>query len=122
MVAPKVVVQKKREERNYAPPLPNTNVRLTNGRRLEQELHRYLSLGACFKEIVHAVARIERVGAVRSRPDHGLLPSHPGRVVRGRVHMRASPAPEPHELEAGFVLACQSVPVSEEVAMEFDES
>jgi len=29
---------------------------------------------------------------------------------------------EAHELAAGFVLACQSVPLTEELALEFDES
>ena len=44
------------------------------------------------------------------------------RVVNGRVQMRDSAALEPHELAAGFVLACQSVPLTEELALEFDES
>jgi ring-1,2-phenylacetyl-CoA epoxidase subunit PaaE len=44
------------------------------------------------------------------------------RVVNGRVQMRDSSALEPHELSAGFVLACQSVPLTEELALEFDES
>jgi ring-1,2-phenylacetyl-CoA epoxidase subunit PaaE len=44
------------------------------------------------------------------------------RVVSGRVQMRDSSALEPHELAAGFVLACQSVPLSDEVALEFEES
>jgi ring-1,2-phenylacetyl-CoA epoxidase subunit PaaE len=44
------------------------------------------------------------------------------RVVSGRVRMRDSTALEPHELAAGFVLACQSVPLSDEVALEFEES
>lgn len=43
------------------------------------------------------------------------------RVVSGRVHMRNSSALEPDELAAGFVLACQSVPLTEELALEFDE-
>lgn len=44
------------------------------------------------------------------------------RVVSGRVDMRDSAALEPHELAAGFVLACQSVPLSEELSLEFEAS
>lgn len=52
----------------------------------------------------------------------GVCATCRGRVIRGQVHMRDSSALEAHELAAGFVLACQSVPASAEVALEFDES
>lgn len=52
----------------------------------------------------------------------GVCATCRGRMVRGQVQMRDSSALEPHELAAGFVLACQSVPMSEDVALEFDVS
>ncbi|MFG2293268.1 2Fe-2S iron-sulfur cluster-binding protein [Streptomyces sp. NPDC048603] len=41
-------------------------------------------------------------------------------VVRGEVRMDRNYALEEHETEAGFVLACQSHPESEEVEIDFD--
>ena len=52
----------------------------------------------------------------------GVCATCRSRVVRGQVQMRDSSALEPQELAAGFVLACQSVPLSEDVALEFDEA
>jgi ring-1,2-phenylacetyl-CoA epoxidase subunit PaaE len=43
-------------------------------------------------------------------------------VTRGRVQMRDSSALEQHEVAAGFVLACQSIPLTDDVALEFDEA
>jgi ring-1,2-phenylacetyl-CoA epoxidase subunit PaaE len=42
------------------------------------------------------------------------------RLVTGEVAMDRNYALEPDELAAGFVLACQSVPVSDEVELDFD--
>ena len=42
------------------------------------------------------------------------------RVVSGEVSMERNYALDPDETDAGFVLACQSVPVSEEVVLDFD--
>ncbi|MFD9736052.1 1,2-phenylacetyl-CoA epoxidase subunit PaaE [Umezawaea sp. NPDC059074] len=41
-------------------------------------------------------------------------------VVKGEVDMRRNYALEPREVEAGFVLTCQSTPVSAEVTVDFD--
>jgi ring-1,2-phenylacetyl-CoA epoxidase subunit PaaE len=42
------------------------------------------------------------------------------KVVRGEVAMRRNFALEPSEVDAGFVLTCQSLPVSERVTVDFD--
>ena len=42
------------------------------------------------------------------------------RLVSGEVSMERNYALDPEETEAGFVLACQSVPVSEDVELDFD--
>ncbi len=42
------------------------------------------------------------------------------RVTDGEVEMRRNYALEPKEVEAGYVLTCQSVPVSEAVTVDFD--
>lgn len=42
------------------------------------------------------------------------------RLLTGEVHMDRNYALEPDELEAGYVLACQSHPVTPEVAVDFD--
>jgi ring-1,2-phenylacetyl-CoA epoxidase subunit PaaE len=43
------------------------------------------------------------------------------KLVTGEVAMDRNYALEPDELEAGFVLACQSSPVSDEVVLDFDQ-
>ena len=42
------------------------------------------------------------------------------RVVEGEVDLVRNYALEPHEVAAGFVLTCQSYPVSDEVSVDFD--
>ena len=42
------------------------------------------------------------------------------RVVDGKVDMRRNYALEPADVDAGFVLTCQSYPVSDEVTVDFD--
>jgi ring-1,2-phenylacetyl-CoA epoxidase subunit PaaE len=42
------------------------------------------------------------------------------RVVEGEVDMVRNYALERHEVEAGFVLTCQSYPVTDEVSVDFD--
>jgi ring-1,2-phenylacetyl-CoA epoxidase subunit PaaE len=42
------------------------------------------------------------------------------RVVRGEVQMHDSSALEPYEVTAGFVLACQTIPLSESIELVFD--
>jgi ring-1,2-phenylacetyl-CoA epoxidase subunit PaaE len=66
-------------------------------------------------------------GAQRSRPDlpfackGGVCGTCRGRVLEGEVAMRRNFALEPAELAAGFVLTCQSTPVSEKVIVTFDD-
>ena len=66
-------------------------------------------------------------GAQRSRPDlpfackGGVCGTCRARVVEGEVTMRRNFALEQAELEAGFVLTCQSTPVSEKVIVTFDD-
>ncbi|NMO56652.1 phenylacetate-CoA oxygenase/reductase subunit PaaK [Actinoplanes sp. TBRC 11911] len=66
-------------------------------------------------------------GAQRSRPDlpfackGGVCGTCRARVVEGEVSMRRNFALEPGELAKGFVLTCQSTPVSEKVTVTYDE-
>lgn len=52
----------------------------------------------------------------------GICGTCRGRLVRGEVRMLDNMALDDAELAAGFVLACQSLPLTEEIALEFDES
>jgi ring-1,2-phenylacetyl-CoA epoxidase subunit PaaE len=66
-------------------------------------------------------------GAQRSRPDlpfackGGVCGTCRGRVLEGEVTMRRNFALEPGELAAGFVLTCQSTPVTPKVVVTFDD-
>jgi ring-1,2-phenylacetyl-CoA epoxidase subunit PaaE len=66
-------------------------------------------------------------GAQRSRPDlpfackGGVCGTCRARLVVGEVSMRRNFALEPAEVAAGFVLTCQSVPVTDKVVVSFDE-
>ena len=66
-------------------------------------------------------------GAQRSRPDlpfackGGVCGTCRARLVDGEVTMRRNFALEPAELAAGFVLTCQSVPVTEKVVVDYDD-
>jgi len=42
------------------------------------------------------------------------------RVTEGEVHMRRNYALEAAEVEAGYVLTCQSLPVSDHLTVDFD--
>jgi ring-1,2-phenylacetyl-CoA epoxidase subunit PaaE len=65
-------------------------------------------------------------GAQRSRPDlpfackGGVCGTCRAKIVDGKVHMRRNFALEPSEVEAGFVLTCQSLPISGHVTVDFD--
>ncbi len=65
-------------------------------------------------------------GAQRVRPDlpfackGGVCGTCRARVTAGEVRMRRNFALEPAEVEAGFVLTCQAVPVSATVTVDFD--
>ena len=66
-------------------------------------------------------------GAQRSRPDlpfackGGVCGTCRARVVEGEVRMRRNFALEANEIAAGFVLTCQSTPVSEKVIVDYDD-
>jgi ring-1,2-phenylacetyl-CoA epoxidase subunit PaaE len=66
-------------------------------------------------------------GAQRSRPDlpfackGGVCGTCRARVVEGEVAMRRNFALEPREVAAGYVLTCQSMPVSEKVIVDYDD-
>ena len=66
-------------------------------------------------------------GAQRSRPDlpfackGGVCGTCRGRVTEGEVRMRRNFALEEKEIAAGFVLTCQSMPVTERVTVDFDD-
>jgi ring-1,2-phenylacetyl-CoA epoxidase subunit PaaE len=63
---------------------------------------------------------------LRSRPDApysctgGVCGTCRARLVSGEVRMDRNYALEPEEVEAGIVLACQSHPVTDEVALDYD--
>ncbi len=65
-------------------------------------------------------------GAQRSRPDlpfackGGVCGTCRAKVTEGKVDMRRNYALERSELEAGFVLTCQSIPLSDRVTIDFD--
>lgn len=65
-------------------------------------------------------------GAQRARPDlpfackGGVCGTCRARVVAGEVRMRRNFALEDAEVAAGFVLTCQSVPVTDAVAVDYD--
>ncbi|WP_298176812.1 1,2-phenylacetyl-CoA epoxidase subunit PaaE [Saccharomonospora sp.] len=65
-------------------------------------------------------------GAQRTRPDlpfackGGVCGTCRAKVVEGKVHMRRNFALEESEVDAGFVLTCQSLPVSESVVVDYD--
>jgi ring-1,2-phenylacetyl-CoA epoxidase subunit PaaE len=42
------------------------------------------------------------------------------KVICGTVHMRRNYALEPHELDAGFVLTCQSLPTTDKLTIDYD--
>jgi ring-1,2-phenylacetyl-CoA epoxidase subunit PaaE len=65
-------------------------------------------------------------GAQRARPDlpfackGGVCGTCRARVVSGEVRMRRNFALEQAELDAGFVLTCQSLPVTGELTVDYD--
>jgi ring-1,2-phenylacetyl-CoA epoxidase subunit PaaE len=65
-------------------------------------------------------------GAQRARPDlpfackGGVCGTCRARVVEGEVSMRRNFALDPHEVTAGYVLTCQSTPLTEVVVVDYD--
>jgi ring-1,2-phenylacetyl-CoA epoxidase subunit PaaE len=65
-------------------------------------------------------------GAQKVRPDlpfackGGVCGTCRALVTHGEVHMRRNYALEPSEVEAGYVLTCQSLPVTDAVTVDFD--
>ena len=50
----------------------------------------------------------------------GMCTTCRAKVIEGKVHMDRNFSLEPWELEAGFVLTCQSQPASEQVVLDYD--
>jgi ring-1,2-phenylacetyl-CoA epoxidase subunit PaaE len=75
-----------------------------------------------------AIPRDTRIldGAQRARPDlpfackGGVCGTCRAKVVGGEVNMLRNFALEPAEIAAGFVLTCQSVPVSDTITVDYD--
>jgi ring-1,2-phenylacetyl-CoA epoxidase subunit PaaE len=65
-------------------------------------------------------------GAQRVRPDlpfackGGVCGTCRAKVTAGEVHLRRNFALEQSELDAGFVLTCQALPVTDEVCVDYD--
>jgi len=65
-------------------------------------------------------------GAQRVRPDlpfackGGVCGTCRARLVSGQVTMRRNYALEQEELDAGYILTCQSVPASEQITVDYD--
>lgn len=64
--------------------------------------------------------------ALRVRPDApfacagGVCGTCRARVLQGSVHMQENYALEPEEIEAGYILTCQSRPTSERIVLDYD--
>ncbi|HEX3605687.1 MAG TPA: 1,2-phenylacetyl-CoA epoxidase subunit PaaE [Candidatus Dormibacteraeota bacterium] len=77
-----------------------------------------VTLAAAGEPILDAALRV-RADAPFACKD-GVCGTCRARVVSGRVSMDGNQALEPDEVAAGFVLACQSHPVTPEVTLDFD--
>jgi ring-1,2-phenylacetyl-CoA epoxidase subunit PaaE len=51
----------------------------------------------------------------------GMCSTCRARLLEGEVKMAKNYALEPHEVAAGFVLTCQSYPLTERVVISFDD-
>jgi ring-1,2-phenylacetyl-CoA epoxidase subunit PaaE len=51
----------------------------------------------------------------------GMCSTCRGKLVEGEVRMAKNYALEPHEVEQGFVLTCQSYPLTEQVVISYDD-
>jgi len=51
----------------------------------------------------------------------GVCSTCKAKLVKGKVDMDINHGLEPHEIEAGYILTCQSHPISAEVVISFDE-
>jgi ring-1,2-phenylacetyl-CoA epoxidase subunit PaaE len=80
------------------------------------------------RESSFTMAHDERIldAALRARPElpyackGGVCSTCRAKVVEGRVEMARNFALEPDELEAGYVLTCQSMPITDRVVVDFD--
>lgn len=51
----------------------------------------------------------------------GVCSTCKAKLVKGKVDMDINHGLEPHEVEAGYILTCQSHPITDEVVVSFDE-
>jgi ring-1,2-phenylacetyl-CoA epoxidase subunit PaaE len=65
-------------------------------------------------------------GAQKVRPDlpfackGGVCGTCRAKVIRGKVAMRRNYALEQDEVDAGYVLTCQAIPTSDDIAVDYD--
>ena len=96
------------------------------GRTARGGRSRSTSTGA--STVIEMPSRAETIlgATLRSRPDApyackgGVCGTCRARVVGGEVRMDRNYALEPEEVEAGIVLACQTHPVTDTVALDYD--
>ena len=85
-----------------------------------------LSLDGRTSTVTSPRTRTVLEAAQATRPDvpfacrGGVCGTCRARVLSGAVEMRRNFALEPDEVDQGFVLTCQAVPVTDEVAVDFD--
>ncbi|MGI5246496.1 1,2-phenylacetyl-CoA epoxidase subunit PaaE [Dactylosporangium sp. CA-139066] len=80
------------------------------------------------RETAFTMAHDERIldAALRARPElpyackGGVCSTCRAKVVEGQVEMARNFALEPDELAAGYVLTCQSMPITDRVVVDFD--
>jgi ring-1,2-phenylacetyl-CoA epoxidase subunit PaaE len=80
------------------------------------------------RESTVVMARDERVldAALRARPElpfacrGGVCSTCRARLVQGEVRMARNYALEPAEVAAGYVLTCQSTPLTEALSVDYD--
>ncbi len=51
----------------------------------------------------------------------GVCSTCKAKVLEGKVQMRVNYALEPDQVEAGYVLSCQCVPLTEKVVLSYDD-
>jgi ring-1,2-phenylacetyl-CoA epoxidase subunit PaaE len=104
------------------PPAPATHAEATAGPGAEVTV--LLDGRSSTVTVPHGTPVLD--GAQRVRPDlpfackGGVCGTCRARLVDGEVIMRRNYALEQEELDAGYVLTCQSLPVSDQITVDYD--
>ena len=104
------------------PPVPATHAEATAGPGAEVTV--LLDGRSSTVTVPHGTPVLD--GAQRVRPDlpfackGGVCGTCRARLVDGEVTMRRNYALEQEELDAGYVLTCQSLPVSDQITVDYD--